>query len=493
MEQKKNGTRKKFLPVNLILLAVLLVILTIIMVGIMRATIKEIPELKWVYGLIDLIILIILITSFAKSFMTVPEGYGIIITFFDAFFTFKLVWKDHTIDKNGNIISIPEETDNGTLRAGLKWVGWPRFAFKVYSYTLDINHLNSQGKPEPLNIPNNKLIRAKRDVYAFIWDLEKNPLRDSEGMPFGMTVSVPVWIINPFTAFGKAERWSVVLTTDLETFIRPFMAQFTLDDIVDNRVGAKSEAIQIEQGVTAESKNGEEKKALYKSGTSVIEKMREKLKERFLSSEIAKVNLNGSKEEIIIQGALVEINQIGIMDIKPSPDYLAKYKATQEAAATITTTEAAMKKITMLAEAQKDARILEAEGIKEANQLIFESAIVILSEKYGIDKKEIQSRINEGELKEEYDKAIETSEIFQSIKSGLYRRFAGVNSNIATQLVDLLKNPIPPQNQEQSNPQQEQGEKPTEDKGKKEMSGADAFDEFSKTGKIPERTNKKTI
>lgn len=425
------------------------IVLVVLAVWIMMLTVSTLPWLKWVYLAGVLIVFIFLVLGFIKSFMSVSEGYGIIITLFGAYFKFKLVWGLHEF-KNGRIVAQSpieatkegEEVIEPEPRSGLRWIGWPRWAFKLYRYHLQIMHLDSQGKPEMLDIPNHHLVRAKRDVYVFPFRLDdEDPLRDSQGIPFGILLTVPASIVAPFIAFFGAERWSVVLTNAIKAFARPFFAQFMLDDIVDLRIGKKSEEIQVEQGVTFEGE------AMYKAGSYVIDALRENIGKEFVAKRIGKKLPNGTPD-LMIQGALVETDQVGILGIVPSEKYLAKYKATQEKAALIVKTEGEAEALTMMAEAQAEAEKVRGGGIGDGlrGRTVL-AAIQAIADKYGITKEEVQEGLkNEGGFQKDYDEFMEQAENREAIDADVFRKYAypevAAGSSILDRAVDGFRNPM---------------------------------------------------
>lgn len=303
--------------------------------------------LKW-FG-IGFIIMLLLTVPFVyrglavlSLFLTfVDEGKAKIIVRGDEFDKALMSWKDHHLDKKTWDV-VEGEEEKGRFRrwfGGLRFYGIPPFQ-KVLTYHFRWSHLHEDG-----TIGNHDewidYVLLKMDVYVIELPLvleegKEEASEDINGMPMGISVLLPISIVNPYQALFLPRRWLPAISGVIQARLRVFVARYRYkEDLIDMTAGKGIEEIQEKKGL-----KGREQA---KTGEDLWEKFWEELKKA-----LKKEGAEEKGKDIYFYGALIRKQGAGILKINPSPDYrrltTLEYETNQDA-----------KRITITAEAEGKA------------------------------------------------------------------------------------------------------------------------------------------
>lgn len=297
---------------------------------------------------------------------------------------FLIAWKDHTfkITRDGRQ---SEEKDNWEVVAGkeplhilggLRYYGfWP--IDQILEYKFKWTHLHEDGTvvshAEWLDYA-----LLKTDLYVIEIPLkEDGGMEDVNGVPLGMSIVMPMKIVNPYEALFIIRRWLPAITGIVQARLRKFVAKYRYkEDLLNMRAGEGIGEIQQTAGVAGEDRD--------EAGNDLWEKFLEELKEDF-KTEGGQVT---EEEKVRIYGVEIEEKKAGVIKIDPSKRYreltTLEYESEQK------------KKRTVI---EAEAQAIAAENI--ARQKALESGLMhrtikeILKEEEGYSDADAEERAKE--------------------------------------------------------------------------------------------------
>ena len=339
----------------------------------------------WMWFGIGFIIMLLLTIPFVYRglavlglFLTfVDEGTAKIVVRGNEFDKALIAWKDHHLDKETWDLREGEE-EKGWFRrlfGGLRFYGIPPFQ-KIFVYHFRWSHLHEDGTVRSHDEWIDYVL-LKMDVYVIELPLVLEPgkeeaTEDINGMPLGISVLLPISIVNPYRALFLPRRWLPVISGVVQTRVRRFVARYRYkEDLIDMTAGEGIEKIQKKKGLKG--------KEQAKTGEDLWEKFWEELKE-----DLEREGAELVGEDICFYGALIRKQGAGVLKIDPSPDYrkltTRGYEAAQNA-----------KTITITAEAEGKA---SAQRVKKPTWEIAKDLVGIRKEDKDLTREEVEKISN---------------------------------------------------------------------------------------------------
>jgi len=269
-------------------------------------------------------------------FTFVDEGTAKIVVRGNEFDKVLMAWKDHHLDKEWNVKEGEEKKGwFERLFGGLRFYGIPPFQ-KILVYHFRWSHLHEDGTVKSHDEWIDYVL-LKTDVYVIELPLVLEPgkeeaTEDINGMPLGISVLLPIRIVNPYQALFLPRRWLPAISGIVQARVRKFVARYRYkEDLIDMTAGEGIERIQEKKGFTGEERA--------KPGENLWDKFWKELQK-----DLEKEGGEAAGEDIKFYGALIQKRGAGILKIDPSPDYRAlttrEYEATQNAKTIMITAEA---------------------------------------------------------------------------------------------------------------------------------------------------------
>lgn len=301
--------------------------------------------LWWVWSLgsvVRVIVAVIVIAgilywAYNNSFTVVEEGTSKIVMRGGEFRKALIAWKGYTfkITKEGKQA---KEEDNWEVVEGKEhwhpFGGLRRFGIplldKIHGYRHRWVHLHEDGEivkhDEWLDFA-----LLKKDLYVIEIPLieekgaEEKGAEDKDGVPLGISVVLPMRIVNPYIALFVVRRWLPMITGMVRARLRNFVARYHY----------KEELLPMRA-----KENGKE--------VDLLDKFWEELKEDFKAEGGKKLG-----ENIRIFGVEIERKKTGILSIDPSKIYreetTKKYRAEREREKTVIDADAKMRAASRMA------------------------------------------------------------------------------------------------------------------------------------------------
>jgi hypothetical protein len=245
---------------------------------------------------------------------------------------------------------------------GLRYFGIPPFQ-RIFSYRHKWTHLHENGEA----VSHNEILDyvfLKKDIYVIEIPLiekrkkeetkeeaekqktEEEGAEDIDGIPLGISIIVPMEIINPYEALFSVRRWMPMITGIILTKLRRFTASYRYkEDLINMKAGAGITERQKQAGIPEDERD--------ELGTDLWKKFWGQI-ERELQIEGGQT-IDAEKKLIRICGVKIFGNETGILKIDPSTEYrkftTLKYEAERN------------KEVTIInAEAQQEARSTKTAG-----------------------------------------------------------------------------------------------------------------------------------
>jgi len=249
-------------------------------------------------------------------FTFIKEGHAKIVVRAGQFHKALINWQGRTFSykKSGDDRWEIVEGNETHLFGGLRLYSlfWP--LDKIYTYDHRWTHLHSNGEivshQEHLDF-----VFLKEDMYVVRVDLrDEAGMEDINGMPIGITILLPMKIVNPYIATFRVRRWLPMITGVVQARLRRFVANYRYkEDLLNMTAGHGIKEAQQKSGVPYDKQ--------VEVGTDIWAKFLEELEQDF-RKEGAKI-INGQNQERIIKIYGIEINEkgAGLFKVDPSNEY----------------------------------------------------------------------------------------------------------------------------------------------------------------------------
>ena len=288
-----------------------------------------------------------------RWFTFVKEGAGKIIVRGDKFEKTLIQWEGCTFDYTKTEVEGKWQVIKGKepwhLFGGFRLYSLFYPLFDVYVYHFRWTHLHEDGSAvthdEWLDF-----VFLKEDLYVIEIPLrEEGGAEDINGVPLGISVVIPMRIINPYIAVFTVRRWLPMITGTVQARLRRFVANYRYrEDLLNMRAGENITEIQEKAGVPEKRRD--------KAGVDLWQKFWKQLETDFLQE-------GGEKKEnelLQICGIVINKKKAGILKIDPSSKYreltTLEYEAEQKKKRTIIEADAEKKRLETVAEGER-ARI----------------------------------------------------------------------------------------------------------------------------------------
>lgn len=314
-------------------------------------------------------------------------------------------WKGHTFKGTIKNVSgtkywdiVKGEEPKSLFRkifGGLRYFGIPPFQ-RIFSYRHKWTHLHENGEAVSHDEKIDRVL-LKKDIYVIGIPLiekgietkekegekkeetEEEGAEDIDGIPLGISIIVPMEIVNPYEALFSIRRWMPMITGIIQTRLRRFAASYRYkEDLINMKAGAGITERQEKAGIPEDKRD--------ELGADLWEKFWKQIEEQ-LQIEGGQI-IDTKKKLIRMCGVKIFGNETGILKIEPSKKY-RKYTTLEYEAQR-------NKEVTIInAEAQRKARSTQTAGV----------IIEALMETTGETKEQVQKRISENdELKKGFFK-----------------------------------------------------------------------------------------
>ncbi len=155
-------------------------------------------------------------------FTFVQEGTVKFVVKGDAFYKCLIQWKDHTLDREWNVIEGEEWHFFGGLRS---YGGWPVCDIHVYEFRWV--GVTEEGKEQPKEEWIDSMI-VKDDVY-----LCKVPgAEDADKLPLDFQILLTISIVNPYKAKFTVQRWLETVLNRIQPVLREYIARYKFDKLL---------------------------------------------------------------------------------------------------------------------------------------------------------------------------------------------------------------------------------------------------------------------
>jgi len=399
-------------------------------IGFVSAMIIGIAIVSYFWGIIGFAIIImsvIIVILFILSLYYVFAPRDTIFTFLEEG-TAKMVMRGGTKDKPGEfdyaIIGWKGHAFKGTVEnvsgteywdivegegpkkslfrkifGGLRYFGIPPFQ-RIFSYRHKWTHLHENGEAVSHDEKINHVF-LKKDIYVIRIPLiekvietkvietkekegkkeeekkeetEEEGAEDIDGIPLGISIIVPMEIVNPYEALFSVRRWMPMITGIIQTRLRRFTASYRYkEDLINMKAGAGITERQEKAGIPEDKRD--------ELGADLWEKFWKQIEER-LQIEGGQI-IDAEKKLIRMCGVKIFGNEAGILKIEPSKKY-RKYTT-----------------LKYETERNKEVTIINAEAQQEARSTKTAGAIIrAIMKTTGETEKQVQKTISENpELK----------------------------------------------------------------------------------------------
>ena len=187
-----------------------------------------------------------------RFFTFVQEGTARIVIKADQYNKILLQWKDHTFDKDGNVVPVNKwvlngkEVPAGTSEAkrygrplgfrfgGLRFYGpWP--LWDIYIYTFQWTGITEDGKTDFHPEERLDYILVRDDAYL----CEVKDAEDQDMLPLTVRAVLTIRIVNPYKALFNIQNWLETIVNRIRPLIRDYITQKTYEQLIkdEERMG----------------------------------------------------------------------------------------------------------------------------------------------------------------------------------------------------------------------------------------------------------------
>lgn len=184
----------------------------------------------------------------------VEEGRAKAILKFGKFKRILLVYKGYRINlSEGESEGDIKEDEGNSPKSGLKWIGIP-FINSIHEYKfrwVSFEQAEEKGKLVQKTISHEELIDyilVQDDVYyTFIRESET-----SDMIPVDVDLLLTIRIVNPYKALFRVQNWLEATLNQLKPVLRRYIANKTLNDLINKKEGVGREFEDLLRGAGAE-------------------------------------------------------------------------------------------------------------------------------------------------------------------------------------------------------------------------------------------------